>query len=168
MDENRFWAIIETGWMAVGGKTKTRDKLVAGKLSEERALALEETLDDVIDAITEELNSLSQEELLAFDRILERKLFDIDRADIHAHTDGSDDGFLYCRGFIVAIGRAYYEAVLADPAKAICDAECEAMCYLSWHLHEEKFGEVPNSGISRESCSNQAGWPSDESPDAGN
>jgi hypothetical protein len=34
--------------------------------------------------------------------VLERTLYDIDRADIQAVTDGSDDGFLYARGFVVA------------------------------------------------------------------
>ena len=47
--------------------------------------------------------------------ILERKLYDIDRADIHERTDGSDDGFLYCRGFIVGMGQRYYEAVRTNP-----------------------------------------------------
>ena len=96
---------------------------------------------------------------MEFDRILERKLYDIDRAEIQEHTDGSDDGFLYCRGFIVAAGAGYYDAVNADPSVAIMDLECEEMCFLSWHLYREKFGEMPDSGISRESGSNKAGWP---------
>jgi hypothetical protein len=41
----------------------------------------------------------------------------------------------------------------------LTDLECEEMCYLPFHIHEEKFGAVPQSGISRESCSNKAGWP---------
>jgi hypothetical protein len=92
---------------------------------------------------------------------LERKLYDIDRADIQERTDGSNDGFLYCRGFIVVIvgiGRGYYEAVRANPDRAVMDAECEVMCYLSWHLYRDKFGEVPPSGISRETQSNSEGW----------
>jgi hypothetical protein len=97
---------------------------------------------------------------LAFDRILERKLYDLDRAEIHEHTDGSDDGFLYARGFIVAAGKDYYDAVLAKPSTARMDLECEEMCYLSWELYEENFGVLPPSEISRESCSNTAGWPS--------
>jgi hypothetical protein len=56
------------------------------------------------------------------------------------------------------MGRVYFEAVLANPDRAVIDAECEAMCYVSWHLHRDKFGEVPPSGISRETQSNAAGW----------
>lgn len=112
-------------------------------------------------ALRKQLSDLPAEELLAFDRILERKLYDIDRADIHERTDGSDDGFLYCRGFIVAIGRRYYEAVREDPDLAVMDAECEQMCYISWHLYHDRFGEMSPSGISRETCSNVAGWPED-------
>lgn len=164
MDETRFWAMIEDAWAAAGGKAsaKARERLAAGKLSEERAYTLQEKLEeDIVPALREKLDALPAADLLAFDRVLERKLYDIDRADIHERTDGSDDGFLYCRGFIVGVGRAYYEAVAADPDKAVVDAECEAMCYLSWHLHHDKFGDVPPSGLCRESFSNKAGWPAD-------
>ncbi len=159
MDEKRFWSMIEAAWAAAGGKAKPRQRLAAGRLSEEGAYSLQETLEEeVVPALQGQLAGLSAEELLAFDRLLERKLYDIDRADVQERTDGSDDGFLYCRGFIVGMGRAYYEAVLADPDRAVVDAECEAMCYLSWHLYRERFGEVPPSGISRETHSNSAGW----------
>lgn len=167
MDENRFWSMIEAGWEAAGGKVKSRRRLAEGKLSEKLAYALQETLEaEVIPALQEQLDALPVDELLAFDRILERKLYDIDRADIHERTDGSDDGFLYCRGFIVGMGQAYYAAVRADPGRAVTDAECEEMCYLSWHLHCDKFGEVPPSGISRETGSNPAGWPEGAEPGA--
>jgi hypothetical protein len=159
VDENCFWSMIETAWGTVGGKAKSRQRLAEGHLSKERAYALQGTLEgEVAPALREQLTALTDEELLAFDRILERKLFDIDRADIHERTDGSDDGFLYCRGFIVGMGQRYYEAVRANPDVAVTDAECEEMCYLSWHLYHEKFGEVAPSGISRETQSNSAGW----------
>ena len=161
MDEIRFWSMIETAWGAAGGKSKSRQRLAEGRLSEDRAYALEEALEKVIPALRGQLAGLSADELLEFDRVLERKLYDIDRADIHERTDGSDDGFLYCRGFIVAMGRAYYEAVRANPAVAVTDAECEEMCYLAWHLYHERFGDVTPSSISRETQSNSAGWPSD-------
>lgn len=159
MNEERFWALIESAWQTVGGQSKAREKLARGKLSEEKIEELAEALEEVVPALREKLDGLTREELLAFDRILERKLYDLDRAEVHQHTDGSDDGFLYARGFIVAMGKEYYEAVKANPAAAVMDMEAEEMCYLSWHLYEEKFGEVPPSGISRESGSNQAGWP---------
>jgi hypothetical protein len=159
MDESRFWSLIESAWQAVGGKNRVRLKLAEGKLSEDKAETLMESLEEVIPELQAQLEQLSAEELLLFDRILERKLFDLDRAGIHEHTDGSDDGFLYARGFIVAAGKGYYDAVNANPATAMMDLECEEMCYLPWHLYREKFGEMPASGISRESCSNKAGWP---------
>jgi hypothetical protein len=166
MDENRFWAMIEAAWDAVGGKTKARRRLAEGKASEEQAYQLQDVLqEEVVPALSEQLNRLPADELLAFDRILERKLYDLDRADIHERTDGSDDGFLYCRGFIVGMGRAYYEAVLANPDRAVLDAECEEMCYISWHLYHDQFGEMPPSGISRETGSNPAGWPADAGSD---
>ena len=159
MDEHRFWSMIEVAWDAAGGKAKCRERLAEGKLSEGQAYALQEVLEEeVAPALQEQLDVLSADELLAFDRILERKLYDIDRADIHERTDGSDDGFLYCRGFIVGMGQAYFEAVLADPDRAITDAECEQMCYLSWHLYHDEVGEAPPSGISRETQSNSVGW----------
>jgi hypothetical protein len=159
VNESQFWSLIESAWETVGGKTQSRRKLAEGRLSEEKAEALMESLGEVIPALQAQLDQLSAEELLAFDRILERKLYDLDRAEIQEHTDGSDDGFLYARGFIVAAGKGYYDAVNAKPATALMDLECEEMCYLSWHLYREKFGEFPMSGISRESCSNKEGWP---------
>jgi hypothetical protein len=151
--------MIETAWQAVGGKAKARQRLANGKLSEEKAEELVEALEEVIPALRDQLDRLSGPDLLAFDRILERRLYDIDRAEVQEHTDGSDDGFLYARGFVVAAGKGYYDAVNARPSIAMMDLECEDMCYLPWHVHEEKFGPVPPSGISRESCSNKAGWP---------
>lgn len=159
MDDPRFWAMIESAWQAIGGQTKARRQPAAGVLSEDDADELAESLDDFAESLRKQLDRLPADELLAFDRILERKLYEIDRADIHEYTGGSDDGFLYARGFVMAAGKAYYEAVDADPTIAMMDMECEKMCYLPWHMYREKFGKVPSSDISRESCSNRAGWP---------
>jgi hypothetical protein len=159
VNELRFWSLIEEAWKAAGGKLVLRRKLAEGKLSDEKAEALAEDLSEVIPALRARLDQLSAKDLLKFDRILERKLYDIDRQEVQEHTDGSDDGFLYARGFIVAAGQGYYDAVNTNPESALMDLECEEMCYLSWHLYRKKFGEVPPSGISRESCSNTAAWP---------
>jgi hypothetical protein len=161
MDESRFWLMIEAAWNAVGGHVEARQAIAEGRDAEKHAYSLDDALRSFIAALRQQLADLPAEELLAFDRILERKLYDIDRADIHERTDGSDDGFLYCRGFIVALGRRYYEVVRDNPDLAVVDAECEQMCYVSWHLYHERFGEMPSSGISRATCSNIAGWPED-------
>ena len=159
MDDERFWTVIESAWQSVDGQAEARGKLATGQLSEDDADELADSLQDFLPALQEEIDGLSADELLAFERILERKLYDIDRADIHEHTDGSDDGFLYARGFILAAGRDYYESVKNKPAIAMMDLECEDICYVARIMYEEKFGEIPPSVISIESCSNKAGWP---------
>ncbi|MFD3746723.1 DUF4240 domain-containing protein [Nocardia sp. NPDC058633] len=151
-DIARFWNLIASAWAATGT---------------EPAAALRSTegaLDAHLDAFLAQLSTLSADftsaELTALDRVAERALYDIDRAELQAITGGSDDGFLYARGFIVAMGRDYYDAVDADPRAASTDADCQRMCYFFAHLHNERFGEFPKtgSGISRESASNPAGW----------
>jgi hypothetical protein len=159
MNEKRFWSMIEDAWRDADGAAAARRKLAQGKLDEDAAMDLaDQALEEFVPALQASLQALTKDELLKFDRILERKLYEIDRADIQEHTDGSDDGFLYARGFIVAVGQAYYDAVRANPSQAVMDAECEDMCYLSFHVYAGKFGEMPDSDISRETGSNKAGW----------
>jgi hypothetical protein len=153
--------MIEAAWNAADGHVGARQALAEGRDAKNHAYSLDDALRPFIAALRKQLTDLPAEELLAFDCILERKLYDFDRADIHERTDGSDDGFLYCRGFIVALGRRYYEAVRDNPNLAVVDASCEQMCYVSWQMYHERFGEMPPSGISRETCSNFAGWPED-------
>jgi hypothetical protein len=159
-DESRFWSLIESAWERVGDEPSARRKALIERESDTEAYALLEYLDPFLENLHALSEGLSSTELTDLDRVLERKLYDIDRADIQEITDGSDDGFLYCRGFIVAMGREFYEAVAADPTVAIVDADCESMCYFFTHLHNDEFGDYPatESGISRESGSNQAGW----------
>lgn len=159
MNEAEFWTMIEKAWASAGGFGVERNSLAEGILPDEQVSGLVDALDDVIPSLQRSLEGLEREDLLEFDRILERKLWDIDRAEIQEFTDGSDDGFLYARGFIVAMGRGYHEAVNAAPERARMNVDCEEMCYLSFHVYENKFGEMPDSGISRESASNPAGWP---------
>jgi hypothetical protein len=158
MDEKRFWSTIEKAWDSVGGFRTERDKLAKGKLSDDEGDELAEAVSEMAAALGKELSDLKKEDLLEFDRILERKLYAIDRAEIQEYTNGSDDGVLYARGFIVAAGKDYYDAVNAKPNVAMMDLECEDMCYISFHIYKERFGDMPHSGISRESCSNKAGW----------
>jgi hypothetical protein len=160
LDEDRFWAMIEDAWTSAAPSLAKKRPGITAKVSPKNAKALSAALDsDVVPALKTALGSLSRDELIQFDRILERKLYDIDRADVQRHTDGSDDGFLYARGFVVGMGRRHYEAVRADPSKAITDMEEEGITYLPHRIFEERFDEdLPRSDISRETGSNKAGW----------
>ena len=161
-EEARFWALVESAWAACGPEAERARRALAERdaVTGDGPHALEAWTDQFLAELGRLSAGLSSAELTDLDRVVERKLFVIDRAEVHEHTDGSDDGFLYCRGFIVAAGQRFYEAVDADPAVAVLDAECEAMCYFFAHLHDERFGERPDtgSGISRESGFNAAGW----------
>ncbi|WP_246607360.1 DUF4240 domain-containing protein [Paractinoplanes toevensis] len=164
-EEDRFWLLVEEAWARLGPEPAAlRRELLTRDLDEEdeEPYAVEEWLDPFLDCLRTASGELSRQDLVDLDRVLERKLYEIDREDIQQVTDGSDDGFLYCRGFIVALGHEYYTAVKRDPRFAVLDAECENMCYFFGHLHQERFGEWPQtgSGISRESNSNVAGWAS--------
>ncbi|GAB2680429.1 DUF4240 domain-containing protein [Nocardia goodfellowii] len=157
-DESRFWNIIESAWEQVGAEPSA----LRGELTTRGDVA--ETLEKQLSTFLDQLRALAGElpasELTALDRVLERKMYDLDRADIHRVIGGSDDGFLYGRGFIVAMGKDYYEAVAAAPETAARDAECGAMGYFFAHLHNERFGGFPRTGggITRESMSNPSGW----------
>ncbi|MDQ0364238.1 DUF4240 domain-containing protein [Catenuloplanes indicus] len=163
-EEDRFWALVEGAWATLGEEPAalrrallTRDP--AGD-AENDLYAIDAWLNRFLERLSAATAELTAAELVALDRVVERKLYDIDRRDVHDVTDGSDDGFLYARGFIVALGRDYYETVQADPAYAVPDAELERMCYFFAHQHQDRFDAWPDtdSGISRETCSNPAGW----------
>ncbi|MDR7327135.1 MULTISPECIES: DUF4240 domain-containing protein [Catenuloplanes] len=165
-EEDRFWALVEAAWAALGDEPAALRRALlardpAGDAENEALYAIDRWLDRFLERLREATAELTGPELVALDRVVERKLYELDRADVHEVTDGSDDGFLYARGFIVAIGRDYYETVAADPAFAVPDASFERMCYFFAARFQDRFDAWPDtdSGISRETCSNRAGWP---------
>jgi hypothetical protein len=161
--EQRFWALLESAWSRLGPEANQARRALVTRApgSDPDLTTIDRSLDTMLAGLTDDCAGFSGDELIDLDRVVERKLYDIDREDVQAVTDGSDDGFLYARGFIVALGRDFYQAVARDPEMAVMDAECEDMCYFFAHLHHARFGDFPRtgSGISRESCSNPAGWP---------
>jgi hypothetical protein len=163
-DGRRFWALVEAAWAQCGAEADCARRALAARVPGPDAdvSAVDGALPVFLSALADQCRELPGGELTSLDRVLERKLYDIDRADIQVVTDGSDDGFLYARGFIVAMGKDFYDAVASDPQAAVMDAECEEMCYFFAHRYRERFGEFPEtgSGISRESCSNATGWAS--------
>jgi hypothetical protein len=161
-DEARLWSLIEAAWEPLGPDVReVRQALItrpAGSLAETSVVM--GALGGFLDVLASRCRTLTGAELTCLDRVVERRLWEIDRASVHAVTGGSDDGFLYARGFIVAMGREFCDAVADNPEMAVPDAECEEMCYFFAHLHRERFGEFPEtgSGVSRESGQNLVGW----------
>jgi len=167
-DEARLWELVEVAWARLGTEVNVvRRALAAGPPGGylDGLSVVKGAREAFAASLVRLCHGLTEAELTALDRVVERKLYDIDSAELHAVTDGSDDGFLYARGFIVAMGRRFYYAVAADAMKAVPGAELEEMCYFFAHLCHEQYGNFPDtgSGISRESCSNPAGWPADHS-----
>jgi len=164
-EEERFWELVEAAWASSGAEVARARRALANRApgagSQEPLAVVEGALEAFLEELTARNRGSSSEELTALDRVVERKLHEIDRADVHAVTGGSDDGFLYARGFIVAMGRDFYDAVVREPKTAPA-ADCGKMCYFFARLHDERFGGHPDTGskISRESCSNPAGWSS--------
>lgn len=160
MKEQEFWNIIEASWADSPGLNETREKALRTndeELLEELSSELEET---ILENYVRRLNLLDKETLAGFIHVLEEKLYKIDREEIHEYTDGSDDGFLYCRCFILGMGERYYNMVDKDPSAAAMDLEAESFGFSAYEVYEEKFGEEfeRNSVHSIESCSNQEGW----------
>ncbi|RSH87715.1 uncharacterized protein EHS24_000231 [Apiotrichum porosum] len=162
-----FWATLESAWHGIeddGARARLVDATLPHSEREEAAQHLGSN--GLIDKMLANLKALllpySSERLHEWDTHLERAQYDIDREDVHEALDGSDDGFLYNRGFVVACGKKYYDAVNKEPGTyGLCDFDAEEMCYFPMHLWNEKTGEYPDwprSGISRESNSNAAGW----------
>jgi hypothetical protein len=161
-DETRLWALVEAAWAPLGsGVRQVRQELVTRHPGSRADISvLEGALPAFLDILAGCSRGLSADELTRLDRVVERKLWELDRADVHAVTGGSADGFLYSRGFVVAMGREFCDAVAGDPEMGVRYAECEEMCYFFAHLCDDQFGEFPDtgSGISRKSRSNLMAW----------
>jgi hypothetical protein len=161
-DEARLWALLEAAWAELDPDMSRARQALAARPSGSSAdtAALRGAFSGFLVALGGLCSGLPPEALAALDRVVERKLWEIDRAEVHAAIGGSDDGFLYARGFTVVIGREFYRCVVGDPQMGVPWAECEEICYFFAHLHRQRFGFFPEtgSGTSRESGQNVVGW----------
>jgi hypothetical protein len=161
-DEARLWSLVEAAWAPLGPEVRqARQELVVRHPESPADISVVAgALPAFLAILAGRCRGLPADDLASLDRVVERKLWEIDRADVHAVTGGSDDGFLYSRGFAVAMGREFYDAMSDDPEMGVPFAECEEMCYFFAHLSHQQFGHFPGtgSGISRESGSNLTGW----------
>lgn len=187
MTEEIFWNMIEKAWVAVAPDLHHKRMEIATDLGVKSPTDLGEMFiniieEDLIQNIVTQLSELTVLDIVLFDRILERKMYDIDRDDVHEYTNGGDDGFMYARGFIVGMGKAYYDLINKEPAYATMDLAAESFCYFPIHsfmqenvIEDEITGEetyeeidingfatldITPSNISRETGSNPIGWKS--------
>lgn len=160
MTEKIFWETIESSWADSPELYALREEALETN-DEELLEELSQGIDDkIVESYNKRLFSFGKEDFTGFIHILEEKLFNIDREEIQEFTDGSDDGFLYCRCFIVGMGEKYYNLIDKNPSKATMDLEAEIFGFSAYTIYQEKFGEEfeRDSIYCIESGSNTEGW----------
>jgi uncharacterized protein DUF4240 len=147
VDDNQFWSLIA---MLDWGNSGDDDLVIAPVV---RALA-----------------QLPSDEVQSFQQRLAEKLFALDgRAWARESGSGvwwgepdsvSADGFLYARCVVVANGRRFYEAVLANPAAMPKDMEFEALLHIAAKARALQGGpeDQPETTVSYETFSNARLW----------
>ncbi|MCK7556735.1 DUF4240 domain-containing protein [Chitinophaga sedimenti] len=160
MDQKQFWQVIESAWDEHPEAKALRTKALEENDVEDIITLGDEVADNIADALTEKLYELEKEELEGFILNMEERLHHIDRRDIRARTDGSDDGFLYCRCFIVGMGEAYYNKADKDPEILYSDVEAEGIGFLAYGVYADRYDMdfERNSQHNIASGSNKAGW----------
>lgn len=160
---DNFWTLIELSW----SDSPELDNLRQQALQPANRHLLDECGNalsgPILDNYDRRLKQLSQQDLTDFIHTLEERLYHIDRQDVHEYTEGSDDGFLYARCYILGMGRPYYDMVDRDPSRAVADLWAEPFGFHAYQLYEERFGEEFDRGTEHdiETCSNFEGWPSE-------
>src|SRR5262245_12756456 len=131
----------------------------------------EKTGDDdaVIEPAVAALAAMPKREIRSFEDLLAERLYLLD-TEAHARNIGeyaytpnsgfSVDWFLYVRCCVVANGRDFYKAVLADPLAMPKDMEFESLLYVATKAHERKTGKPLDydGRVSYETFSNERGW----------
>ena len=168
MEEITFWEIIENCWSVVPEEKRKRMTIAVQdeyiKSPNEIGLRLEKTIwQKVFPRLENKLRRLGKKESYDFNKILECKLYELDRKDIHNYIGGSDDGFLYHRGFIVGMGKEYYYSILHTPSKGTSWLSSEDFAYMTRAIYHKLHVKADNmaifnEGISRETGSNKDGW----------
>lgn len=159
MNENKFWELINDTWEK-SGKNEIRLKAIEENDEETLRELMEFIWTDLISYYQIELWKLEKQEFISYIHKLEEKLYQIDREEMHKYIGGSDDGFLYGRCFILAMGKEYFEMIDKDPKKAKYSLEAEGFGFEAYILYEKIFKEEfeRNTIHCIESCSNEGEW----------
>lgn len=128
MDKDIFWGLVENS------RKSTVD------------------IDEQMESLVALVHKLDPQEILEFDRCIQECMRDAFRQDLWAaayiiNGGCSDDGFDYFLGWLIAQGRDYFEAALANPER-VGDrvepgeaVECEDILGIAARAYEEKTGK---------------------------
>jgi len=117
--------------------------------------------DDQADLLVKLLAERTPDEIIAFDEQLFRRRLESFRWDLWAvayviHGGCSNDCFDYFRGWLIAQGRQYFEAALAQAERAAdrvttgWSAQCEGILYVAYQAYEQRTGhELPMPAVSQ-------------------
>ena len=105
--EDRFWSIVDISAQQAGGDQRAQEE-----------------------ALKKELLTLSEEDLIGFDRTYRAMIdrayhWDLWAAAYIINGGCSDDGFDYFRDWLISLGRSAYEDALRDPETLADIAEME-------------------------------------------
>jgi hypothetical protein len=155
MGDEQFWGLIEKAWAKQKAKAKRRLELLA-----EDPRAMGELVESKVRPwIAEYLSRLEDEDVAAFGETLAEKLYRLDRRDLADVLDTGPEGFLGGRCFVVAMGREYFERVVADPTQAVPGPQLEKLPRAVRALWRRRYyvdPPVPKHPIA--TGSNPAGW----------
>ena len=162
MNLTEFWGLIERAWSMEPELLEQRKKAIASNKESQLEKLANIIEDELVDPYEELLYALDRDELSSFIRTWEERMYHIDRKEIQQHTDGSDDGFLYVRCFIIAMGQTYYDSIDTNPALAKEGLEAEGFGFTAYSVYQDKFDEDFKRGSKHaiETGSNKEGWAS--------
>jgi len=104
-----------------------------------------------VEALTQKLEQLSADDIIAFERLFIQFMDESYRADLWGaayliNGGCSDDGFDYFRGWLIAQGERAFAAAIHDPQTLTSiaepeEAECEEMLYVARNAYGRKTGK---------------------------
>jgi hypothetical protein len=158
IDERAFWRMLDETWRGIGGAGRALRAIADGSFGESQLVVLVDGLERFLPAIERRLAGLGPEDLIAFDRVLEAKLIELDHPVLWEHAGTDDPGFLGVRAFVVASGEACFRAIVEDPTLAVPELSCRSFAIAARVVYERRHGPMPRSGLSRSSRTNPRWW----------
>ena len=120
----------------------------------------EKDIEELAAALTQRLTSLSPDDVIAFDMIMQELLFESYRWDIWAvayivNYGCSDDGFEYFRGWLIAQGKERWDIALKSPESignwTDCSVDGEEILSAPFYAYKQLTGEeMPPHSISQQ------------------